>query len=351
MSTHGAAAEVAAQATRPERAVAYLRCSTPQQQENTRSLDQQLEDIRDYCQRRGYGLHPGDVYQEVYTGTKPDLHTRRKDFWAMIGRLERGDVTVIVGWDVKRLGRNTVDNGILALKCHEYAVRLEVVGRGGVNMLEDEDTELMFDIDSAFAKRDRRKILKGSARGKKHANARGLWVNGPAPFGYTADGPRGMKALRPNEHAPIVQEVFRRYAAGETSSSIVRWLRTLGLTKRLRGVDKPIKWTVPGVAFVLDNEAYLGLVSWRGTTVRGQHPALVDAETWEGVRARRAAARQAYIGWRTGGRRKAAREKPRPQRATCLIHGPDRMLALPNGLVICEACGADHVRAPKPPVS
>lgn len=70
--------------------------------------------------------------------------------------------------------------------------------------------------------------------------ARGEWTGGSVPFGYRLDQERRFLILDPHE-APIVQEVYRRYAERlHGSAAIAKWLTERGYrTKRSKPFQRP----------------------------------------------------------------------------------------------------------------
>lgn len=283
-----------ARATRPkkgrERALAYLRVSTPIQQEHGSNLDSQLDDVRAYCHRKGYRLTDNDVYRDTISGARMD----RTDYYRLLDRIERADAQVIVSYEVSRLGRNGLDNAWLLVKAKENGFRLETV-TGGRDFLADPESEFMFDILSAVAKYERNAIMWRMMRGKKRGNKEGRWVCGEPPFGYATEGPRGGRVLVPSADAPLVVEMFERYARGESLESIAGWLRGLGL-RRANARASPRAWAANVVGRLLQWPVYLGMVAHGEDSARGLHAPLVSQELWDRVQARREIARARYPG-------------------------------------------------------
>ena len=91
--------------------------------------------------------------------------------------------------------------------------------------------------------------------------------------------------------APIVQEIFRRYAAGESRRGIIADLRRRRVGLRIVG-----KGGVNQLTRMLTNPAYIGQRVHRGQVVgRGDWEPLIDAAMWARVQTRlgRASAREA----------------------------------------------------------
>lgn len=115
--------------------------------------------------------------------------------------------------------------------------------------------------------------------------------NGAVAFGFTYD--KIEKELRPDpRRAPVVQEVFRRFAYGET-------LRSIALDLDARGITGPSgsarRWTASHIARMLDNPSYGGFrqIGWwkglEGERFEGKWDRLVDPVIFDQVQKLRAA--------------------------------------------------------------
>jgi len=124
----------------------------------------------------------------------------------------------------------------------------------------------------------------------------GRWNGGRVPFGYDlaiekdAHGDplfksgRVVRRLVPHpQWAPIVQEVFRRYAAGQGGQTLAAWLNARKVPTYFG-----VRWSAPAVTGLLKNPLYAGLILYgrKAKTadpvlVAGRHEPLVDRETWE----------------------------------------------------------------------
>lgn len=261
-----------------EQAIVYARASGPSQ-----DLQQQLDEDVAYIRAVGYRFDARrDVYKEVVSGTRTD----RAGFWDLLKRIEEGGVDVLVAYDLYRAGSNDLDAALLAMKCKEKRVRIEVASTQGAYILDNPESKLMYRIQAAVADYRRENIIITMNRGKRHLARKGYWTSGSPPFGYSITGPRGKKRLVPNEHASLAREVFERYARGESAQGIARWLRGLNIPN---GRGLPMRWCANRVGgFVLDNPTYIGMLHDGETMWPGNHEPIVTRELFEAVAARRA---------------------------------------------------------------
>lgn len=271
-----------------DRAVVYLRASTPGQADRG-SLESQETACLRLIQQRGYLHHHRDVFADVMTGR---VAGARKSFYELLARLDQGDVQVLVSWDTKRLGRNWVDSAILARTCRARGVRIENA-EGGAYDLDDPHDRFMLQVLNAADELNAAQILANLARGRETCRGRGNWTQGPAPFGYVIQGERARKVLQPVEPAAsIVRRVFDLYDGGRTANQIAHQLQH-------EGVPCPRnRWGPDNVGKILDRPAYVGILEHDGQWIRGQHPPLIDRDLWDRVQERRRARRAKYPGRR-----------------------------------------------------
>src|SRR5215471_14915903 len=118
-----------------------------------------------------------------------------------------------------------------------------------------------------------------------------MWMGGNAPLGYDA---RERKLVINPAEAETVRRIFALYRELGCVRRVKDEADRLGLhTKRAARADgaerggKP--FTRGHLYAVLSNPIYIGQIAHKGELYPGQHPALIDAETWAAVRDRLAA--------------------------------------------------------------
>ena len=272
-----------------KRALVYLRVSTLGQEKNGKNLDGQLDEVREYCQRKGYRFNDEDVFRDVVSGARTD----RKGYYKLLSRVEKEDAEVIVAWNVSRLGRNSLDGAWLMVKAKEHGYRIETA-QEGMDFTADPAGELVYDVLTAAAKFQRNTILQDMMRGKKTGHKNGHWVNASPPVGYEARGPRGGRVLYPTERAALVREVFEWYAGGVPAQQISDRLRARG--EKASTGREGASFAPQVVGRMLDNPVYAGFISYKGELAKGAHEPIIAQDLWERVRALRAQARARYVG-------------------------------------------------------
>ncbi len=140
------------------------------------------------------------------------------------------------------------------------------------------------------------------ARGHGRAKRKGMWMGGNVPLGYVPDG----RTLIINEaEAETVRTVFRLYLEHGNVRKVREEADRLRLTTKVRRcVNGNMRGGQPlsrGYIYkLLSNPLYVGRIAHKGKTYDGQHPAIIDAETWDAV--------QAKLATNTRERRSRARE-------------------------------------------
>ncbi len=116
---------------------------------------------------------------------------------------------------------------------------------------------------------------------------KGMWMGGFVPLGYEPDG----RTLTINEaEAETVRTVFSLYLEHGNVRHVKEAVDRQGLTTKIRnGADGRMRGGRPlsrGYIYkLLGNPLYVGRIAHKGKTYDGQHPPIVDAETWAAVQA------------------------------------------------------------------
>jgi hypothetical protein len=125
----------------------------------------------------------------------------------------------------------------------------------------------------------------------RYARARlGYWPSSAAPYGYVAEHlPEGGYVLVPDPPTcAVVERIFADYL-GERGSirKIVSTLSEEGVPTARGGA-----WSKAGVAWILRNPAYAGMICFGDVEVRGRHEPIIDSKSWVRVQTKLAANRR-----------------------------------------------------------
>lgn len=248
------------------------------------SPELQRNSILDYAKRKN--IRVVDWLEAV-----DESGSRARSAWwprldAAIGRVEAGDIDVIVAWEFSRAARNR-------LRWNVAIDRVETAGGALESSTEDIDA-------STAAGRFQRGMLaemhayRAEATGEswkavhKHRTDRGLPANGKARFGYRLD--TELRLHVPDEETgPVLKECYRRYVSGESIYSLVQWLNDLGVLT-VGGYQRygPGPWSDRSLRRVMDNGFAAGFITVGGDLRPGAHEPLISRDVWDAYQVVRA---------------------------------------------------------------
>lgn len=265
-------------------AAAYIRVSTDDQLEY--SPDSQLKLIREYARKNGYILPEEFVY--IDEGISGKTAQKRPAFNEMIAvaKQKENSFDVILVWKFSRFARNQEESIVYKKMLKKSDVEVvsisEPIADDAFGSLIERIIEWM---DEYYVIR----LSDEVKRGMTEKASRGEPLCKP-PYGYFM---RDKRYFPEPEQAPIVKDMFERYARGETVSAITRHLQDIGV--------RTIRGNVPDHRFVeyaLRNPVYAGKIRWctdgkaasardfdneNFIIVEGEHEAIVPQELFDAV--------------------------------------------------------------------
>lgn len=205
---------------------------------------------------------------------------------AMLARVgEDADVDAVVVHKVDRLARNLEDHVAIRAVLRKRGVALLSVTE---NLEETASGRLVEGIHALMAEFYSANLASEIRKGMGQKAKMGGWPHA-APLGYRnvrePIAGRGVAHIVPDEErAPFITAAFELYATGEwTIKHLAAELAHRGLRNRGRR-DRPVGPVgVSGLANILANKAYAGIVCWDGVEHPGLHQALTDAATFQRV--------------------------------------------------------------------
>jgi putative DNA-invertase from lambdoid prophage Rac len=157
----------------------YVRVSTSRQAEDGESLDVQERTITGYAMMQGLKVSQTFVEGGV-SGSVP--LAERAQGKAMLAALKAGDVVITAKLD--RMFRSALDAlGVLA-DLKERGISLHMIDLGG-DVTGNGISKLVFTILSAVAEAERDRIRERISVVKADQKARGAYLGGKVPFGFT----------------------------------------------------------------------------------------------------------------------------------------------------------------------
>ncbi|MDD3253409.1 MAG: recombinase family protein [Lachnospiraceae bacterium] len=193
----------------------------------------------------------------------------RPSFRELLELVKAGQVGAVVVKDLSRLGRDYITTGSLVeVVFPQYGVRFIAVNDSVDTSRRDNEMMIFRNVFNDFYSRDTSKKVQAV---KAAAAKRGERVNGKDPYGYVKSPDNRSQLLVDEVAAPVVREIFRRFAEGKTAADIVRWLYAeriktpaayraaqRGYAVRGRAKEEPYLWAIKSVYEILDRVEYLG---------------------------------------------------------------------------------------------
>lgn len=240
-------------------------------------IDQYIKEHKDIA-----ALPAIEFCDDGYTGTSFE----RPQFQNMIEQVREGKITCIIMKDLSRLGRNYIEAGDYLEHIFPFlGVRVISINDGYDSArLRGGTTEIAFRnlINDLYSK-DLSHKVKSSMRVQMQ---KGRFVN-TLPYGYQRS-PADKHVMIPDKAtAPIVQEIFRRVLAGESSGAIAadfnaRQIPPPSVYKAWRTADERI-WTRKAILSILHNLKYTGAAvshKLENRVMRDSNPRRVPESEW-----------------------------------------------------------------------
>ena len=259
-------------------AVIYARFSSDRQREE--SIEGQLRECREYAEKNG--IRVVDAYIDRALSASKETE-KRLEFQRMIRDSNKRLFDMVLVWKLDRFARNRYDSAHYKNILKKNGVRVvsatEHITEGPEGIILESMLEGMAEYYSA-------ELSEKIHRGQKDNALKGRNNGGRIPLGYKLGADKRLEI--DSATAPVVQEIFKRYAEGETIRAIVDDLNNRGL-KTSRGY----KFAYPSFNTLLQNRKYIGEYKYQDVIIPGGVPALVDEDTFNRVQARMAKNKQA----------------------------------------------------------
>lgn len=313
----------------PLRGAAYIRYSSEMQNDSF-SLDAQLRQIKEQAERDGvevirvYSDPATSAYRKKY---RPGINAMREG-------ARRREFDVLYVHKVDRLARRLEWSLEIVHELQSLEISFKAVEQPFD--LSTPEGKLLFHLVSSLGEFYSDNLSKETNKGKLERSTQGFH-NGAVPWGYISQLHGNRKVGVPDpEKAPVVIEMFERYATGAYSDmQIAEWLNAQGyVTNRNHPFGKDT------VRDMLCNTYYVGKIRYRGMTVRpkgvsfrsteprvsdGKHEAIISEDLWRRAQAVRAS------------RRVSVKSIKKTVRINLL-----------QGLVVCSSCGRRlNIQTPK----
>ncbi|GAB4200149.1 MAG: hypothetical protein OHK0013_10940 [Sandaracinaceae bacterium] len=294
------------------RCAIYTRKSTTMGLEQEfNSLDAQREACAAYIERQvGWSIVSERYDDGGFTGANID----RPAFTRLMEDAEAGKFDIVVVYKVDRLSRSLLDFVKVMERLNEAGVSFVSVTQNFTTA--DAMGRLTMNMLMSFAEFEREMIAERTRDKIAMSRRKGKWTGGQVPFGYVSRD----KRLVPHElESLVVRDAFDLFLQHRQTALVARLLneqQKLPRGARLKA-GRLLAWTTTGIANILKNPLYAGIIVHDGERYRGEHPALIDEDTFE----------------------RAQRILSGKEKTPLTFHGTNHEYIL-KGLLRCGLCGA-----------
>ena len=267
---------------------AYLRLSNEEAQGGeSSSITNQRMIVQNYCKQNNITL-VREFVDDGYSGG----NFNRPGFKEMLKQLEQGKANLVITKDLSRLGRDMREASYYAEQFFpEHGIQYIAIADNFDTEHDNIMAPFLFAMNEVYLRDGSRKV-KDVLRNKRES---GQYCACP-PYGYRKDR-ENRHRLAPDEMtAPVVERIFRRAAAGDSS-------RKIALDLNADGVIPPLKyrvlyrdefseegashasdiWNYTTVKRILKNPVYLGhtlLGRSKKVSVKSKKKVAVPRDSW-----------------------------------------------------------------------
>ena len=269
-------------------AFAYLRLSNEEAQGGeSSSITNQRMIVENYCRQNGITL-VREFVDDGYSGG----NFNRPGFKEMLKQLEQGKANLVITKDLSRLGRDMREASYYAEQFFpEHGIQFLAIADNFDTEHDNIMAPFLFAMNEVYLRDGSRKV-KDVLRSKRES---GQYCACP-PYGYRKDRENRYRLTPDEATAPVVERIFQRAAAGDSS-------RKIALDLNADGIIPPLKyrvlyrdefseegashasdtWNYTTVKRILKNPVYLGhtlLGRSKKVSVKSKKKAAVPRDKW-----------------------------------------------------------------------
>jgi len=249
--------------------------------ENSKSVDDQEQVGRDWV--TGHGAVVADIYADPNRSASRFATKVRENFQRLLADVNAGRLDAIWFWELSRSQRRLDVFAELRDLCRERAVLWVIRDRvydpaAYADMMTLGMLTVVGEMESELTSQ---RVIRGKASAASAGKPAGRNIYGyRREYAIDDSGKRILKAVhRREDQAQVVEEIFERFARGDSIRSITRDLNHRGVPTS-RGAKE---WTTMTVRHILVSPNYISRRVYQGGVLDGvvaQWPALVDEEVF-----------------------------------------------------------------------
>ena len=252
---------------------------------SSESEDRQVQSIEDQVNRLNslgeqLKIEIVDKYEEAKSAKQPN---NRPKFTEMLERIEQGEASGILCWQINRLSRNPVDSGTLQWMLQKGMIQsIQTIDRE----YKPTDNAVVFSVESGVANQFIIDLSKNTKRGMRGRVEKG-WMPNMAPLGYLNDRDdedRGIIVEDP-ERFELVRKMWDLMLTGSYSPKKIvdiandEWGFRTRKMKRIGG--NPLSYS--GIYRIFNNRFYTGQLSYQKEWHQGNHKPMITADEFDHV--------------------------------------------------------------------
>ena len=251
------------------RGVIYARYSSDNQREE--SIEGQIRENTAYAQKNGIDI-VGTYIDRAYSA-KTD---NRPEFQRMINDSAKKKFDVVIVWKLDRFSRNRYDSAKYKAMLRKNDVKVisatESISGGAEGIILESVLEGMAEYYSAD-------LAEKVSRGMTENALKACFNGGQIPPGFVIDDEHHYQ-IDP-EKAPLVIEMFRRYAGGESITDIIEDLNARGIR-----TSQGNRFNKNSLTRIFSNRRYIGEYSYKDIVIPHAIPAIVSEDIFNRVAVR-----------------------------------------------------------------
>lgn len=248
----------------------YVRVSTSDQCKG-KSIESQENDIKMYCKLCGQPVY--EIFKDIAVS---GALAERDGLTLMLNSLTTEEPCLIVVQSVDRLWRN--ENVMSVVK-----EKIKNAGADVISIMQPlysiyKKTEIIDRYNSNVdysAEESRKEINEKFAKARMIRAKSGNKPCGTAPIGYRWEG---NKVVIDYNNQLVVQDIFKIFLEEKNLSETQRKCKEKGY-KTTRGKD----FSVQAIKNILQNDFYIGMVTYTGKKIKGEHKPIIEKHMFENV--------------------------------------------------------------------
>ena len=251
------------------KAVIYARYSSDSQREE--SIEGQIRECTEYANRNGMTLLRSYIDRALSARTAD-----RPEFQNMIRDSEKGLFDIVLVWKIDRFSRDRYDSAHYKPLLKKNGVK---VVSAKENISDGPEGIILESMVEGYAEYYSAELSEKIHRGQRENALKGRNNGGGIPLGYLLGS--DQKLVIDPVTAPLVEEIFRRYADGETVRSIVEDFNTRGMKTKYGH-----SFSMNSFSRILKNRKYMGEYQYQDVVIPGGVPAIVSEDLFYRVQER-----------------------------------------------------------------